>query len=294
MLRDGAWPARCDGTRSPKERLIELIAGRPLVSRPSRRCPRSTPRRRRARGHATSSGGPLRGVSFQLRQGEVLGVAGLLGSGRSELLKMVFGAYPMRSRHRSSSTASRCASATSARPWTPAIAYVPEDRGTRRRSSTCRCRRTSAPRWSAATGRASGCERGPRDADARAVDRRRSSSGPRPSSRRWARCRAATSRRSCWPAGCGASPKVLLLDEPTHGVDVGARAEIYELVSEAVADGLRGAARVQRLRGAGPRRRPGDRPGPRPGHRRAPRSPTSNRPGSPSWRSAPRRSPHDA
>ena len=39
--------------------------------------------------------------------------------------------------------------------------------------------------------------------------------------------------------------KVLLFDEPTRGIDVGAKVEIYELIGELVAKGCRGAADLQ-------------------------------------------------
>ncbi len=37
-------------------------------------------------------------VSFSLRRGEILGVAGLVGAGRTELMQAIFGAYPGRER----------------------------------------------------------------------------------------------------------------------------------------------------------------------------------------------------
>ena len=159
------------------------------------------------------TGGPLKGVSFQLKRGEVLGVAGLLGSGRSELLKMAFGAYPIRAgtfeldgkpvkfRH-------------IGQAMDAGIAYVPEDRGTEASFPDL----TLSENVSAAMvdrywknlrlRKRAGRRRRP------GLDQPSSSSGPRRSARRWARCRAATSRRWCSPAGCGASPRCCCSTSP--------------------------------------------------------------------------------
>ena len=56
--------------------------------------------------------------------------------------------------------------------------------------------------------------------------------------RRWAHCRAATSRRCCSPAGSNGAVGVLVLIEPTRGVDVGARQDIYKALRVLSADGV--------------------------------------------------------
>jgi ribose transport system ATP-binding protein len=56
--------------------------------------------------------------------------------------------------------------------------------------------------------------------------------------RRSANSRAATSRRCCLRAGWH-EPEILLLDEPTRGIDVGAKAEIQRLIRSLADSGLR-------------------------------------------------------
>ena len=91
VLRDGQVAGTLSGDELTENRLIELIAGRAL-DRLFPDMPEVV-----SDEHVIEvshlAGGPLRDVSFGLRKGEVLGIAGLLGSGRSELLKMLFGAY---------------------------------------------------------------------------------------------------------------------------------------------------------------------------------------------------------
>jgi len=91
VMRDGAtlgtWPAR-DLTR---ERLVELMVGRSLDQ--------EFPKVRAARGPEVLSvrnlsGGRVSDVSFSVRAGEVLGIAGLVGAGRTDLARLIFGADP--------------------------------------------------------------------------------------------------------------------------------------------------------------------------------------------------------
>ena len=92
VMRDGAtlgtWPV----SELTRERLVELMVGRPLDQ--------EFPKVRAAFGPEVLAvrdiaGGRVRGVSFAVRAGEVLGIAGLVGAGRTDLARLVFGADPV-------------------------------------------------------------------------------------------------------------------------------------------------------------------------------------------------------
>ena len=88
VLRDGTKVATVDGEGLTEERIVELIVGRKLETL-ERDHPTSAPARRtRSCTRATSTARVSTGVTMDLREGEVLGIAGLVGCGRSELLKV--------------------------------------------------------------------------------------------------------------------------------------------------------------------------------------------------------------
>ncbi len=90
IMRDGAWVATRPASELTMEEIIKLMVGRELTNRfPEKK---NTPSEvilevENMSGKYTN----LKGANFNLRKGEILGVAGLDGSGRTELLENLFG-----------------------------------------------------------------------------------------------------------------------------------------------------------------------------------------------------------
>ena len=174
------------------------------------------------------------GVSFNVRAGEIVGVAGLVGSGRSEMAQIIFGTLPTekgeiriggkRVHIRRPEDAVRYG-----------IAYVPEDRGLQGliRAMTLRENNSMAvlpqvSRWnfiqrSKETGMA-------RDAIKQLTIR---ATGPEQIVNKLSGGNQQKVVVSKWLAS---KPRLLIMDEPTRGVDVGAKSEIHRLMSQLAAE----------------------------------------------------------
>jgi ribose transport system ATP-binding protein len=177
----------------------------------------------------------IRDVTFGLLRGEILGIAGLVGSGRSELLRTLFGAAP-------ASSGSMTMEGKPFHPRSPAqsirrgVACVPEER----RSQGLVLNRSIAENIALVHLRS--LSRGA------FLDRRRARAASREQG-------AAVNLRAADYANPVATlsggnqqkvviakymlgqPRVFMLDEPTRGVDVGARYEIYSVIRELASRG---------------------------------------------------------
>ncbi|MEN9707458.1 MAG: hypothetical protein RIS31_1024 [Actinomycetota bacterium] len=95
VFRDGTWVATEKASKMDRNKLISLMVGRELDQ--------LFPKVEAEIGEVVleveglNRGRQVKNVSFQVRRGEILGFAGLMGSGRSEVLETVFGIYPAES-----------------------------------------------------------------------------------------------------------------------------------------------------------------------------------------------------
>jgi rhamnose transport system ATP-binding protein len=178
----------------------------------------------------------VRGVILDVRAGEVLGLAGLVGAGRTELARVLFGLTPadsgeilLRGRPVTIDSPGRAQAL--------GVAYVPEDR---RRHGVI-LEMSVAANTTLATLRAVSrlglidfeAERAVADEFVRRLGVKAASvDAPVASLSGGNQQKVALAR---WLA---ASPSVLILDEPTQGVDVGAKAEIHRLMGELAGRGM--------------------------------------------------------
>lgn len=90
VLRDGRHVDTCDVKDVTRERLIEMMVGRPLESEFPKR--NFQPGKERLSVKELNRGKSVQDVTFSVHSGEVLGFAGLVGAGRTETMRIIFGA----------------------------------------------------------------------------------------------------------------------------------------------------------------------------------------------------------
>ncbi len=243
VLRDGRYVGRRPIRETPRRELISMMVGRPLgelyqrdrAEQPAEE--RLTVRGMRLRGDARTGRAALHDVSLRVRAGEIVGLAGLMGAGRTETLEAVFGAYPRGAVRGDFQLLGR-----GYRPTSPGqairrgVVLVAEDRKAQSLilDNTVRFN-TSLP----ALGRFGrlGVVDGRRERDSvRGAVRDLGVKTPGIQTR--VGNLSGGNQQKVVLAKCLLTrPSVILMDEPTRGIDVGAKAEIYDLMNRLAADG---------------------------------------------------------
>lgn len=230
VLRDGQVVATRATRDLTCDEIIRLMVGRDLAETDF--APAATRGDLALRAVGLCAGDKVRDVSFDVHHGEILGVAGLMGSGRTETMRLVFGADPREAgeiylegndrpaRIRTPSDAVRCG-----------IALLTEDRKEQGLLLALSVRANVSVARLADVSRLGWIDR----ARERAVARRYVDS---------LSIRCTSSEQSAGQLSGGNQQKVviakwlyrncgvLIFDEPTRGIDVGARLEIYLTLAE--------------------------------------------------------------
>jgi len=242
VLRDGCWVGTAPAANLPREKLVHWMVGREITQQFPTRAAAVGAERLAVRGFcvpdpAAPRAWAVQGVDLTLRAGEIVGLAGLQGSGNSELMQGLFGVFGRR-------TAGGVA--LDGRPFRPSaprqairqgVALLTNDRkGTGLvldlsidwNITLAALRRFSPWGWLR-----------PRQEE-QAAAAQRDALGIRCAGLRqpvgW--LSGGNQQKVALAKWLETRPKVLLLDEPTRGLDVGAKHEIYELMNRWTREGM--------------------------------------------------------
>lgn len=233
VLRDGKFIAERKVADIDEDTLIELMVGRRLDEQ--------YPRIESVHGTTclevkNLSAVGLHNVDFSLNHGEILGVSGLMGAGRTELMKVIYGALKRDS-------GELLLEGESIYPRTPqqglnyGIAYISEDRkgdglvlglSVKENMSLCALKQFSK-----------GIQLD-HQAETMAVEDFIGLFNIKTPSMDQiiGNLSGGNQQKVAIAKGLMTRPKVLILDEPTRGVDVGAKKEIYQLINQFKAEGM--------------------------------------------------------
>lgn len=227
VLRDGRLVSQHDNAQAPIQVLVREMVGR-NVDRifPERGAPQND--EALSVKNLTAADGTFKGVSFSVRRGEIIGIAGIVGAGRTELMRAISGADPI-------ATGTIKVDGKAVRMAGPrdavhaGIVLVPEDR----KLQGLILEHTLANNVAAGNfdifaksgwvwpGKIHGFARG-------AILRVGVKGNP---DQRAGELSGGNQQKTVIAKWVSRSPRVFILDEPTRGIDVGARAAIYDMIA---------------------------------------------------------------
>ncbi len=235
VLRDGCTIATRAMAEVGREELIRMMVGRELSAVFPKRAVAPGEPVLQVRGLGSSAAG-VHDVDLEVHAGEIVGLAGLVGAGRTELARTLFGLTPADAGEvRLRGVSVRIASPTAA--IARGIAYLPEDR---RRHGVVLGMPVRANITLASLDRISG---------AGGLDLRRERELAAEYTRRLevrtpsihtpvSALSGGNQQKVALSRWLVTRPSLLILDEPTQGVDVGAKAEIHALMSDLAGQGV--------------------------------------------------------
>lgn len=234
VLRDGQHVGTKDIAEVTEASLVSMMVGRPLD--------RLYPKKIGESGEVAlelrniSYRNVVRDVSFALRRGEILGIAGLVGSGRTETALTIFGITPKTSGEIFlDGKPVEIGSPEAARDL--GIAYVPEDRGQQGlvKSQSIAENIALANLKRVSSGWFVDAAKVLAEANAAITRFGVKARGPEQVVRELSGGNQQKVVLGKWLA---ATPKILIVDEPTRGIDVGAKAEIHLLLRKLAGEGM--------------------------------------------------------
>lgn len=176
-------------------------------------------------------------VSFQVRRGEILGIAGIVGAGRTELVSAIFGAYPGRHEGEVWLEGKKVDTSAPLKAIRAGFALVPEDR---KHHGIVRDLSVGENITLSVLQRYSHLTRIDDGEEASAIQSQIAQLALKTASPALpiTALSGGNQQKAVLARMLLTGPKVLILDEPTRGVDVGAKFEIYRLMLELAAQGI--------------------------------------------------------
>jgi ribose transport system ATP-binding protein len=228
LMRDGRHIFTDDIENVSHDRLIAGIIG----GQPSEQFPPKINKAGKVIFEAKniSSNGKFEDVSFSLREGEILGFAGLAGAGRTEIAKTIFGCYNLDEGTLVLDGKNVCFKSPR-KAIDAGLAYVSEDRkGEGILAVRCLCENMAISNMSILCRNSVIQQRKEKKLVQEMIDRLHiKTSGL---NHRMDRLSGGNQQKVCFGRWIMNQPRLLILDEPTRGVDVGARTDFYWIINK--------------------------------------------------------------